>query len=87
MAEELAAKGRVVLMSSGEEQKSYSSIFSDLLTFGFMGEADFEGNKDGINSAEEAFDFAYPLTVYFTYGYQQPTIIDQYEGEFPVTYN
>ena len=87
MAEELAAKGRVVLMSCGEEQKSYSSIFSDLLTFGFKGEADLEGNKDGINSAEEAFDFAYPLTVYFTYGYQQPTIVDQYEGEFPVTYN
>jgi hypothetical protein len=86
MAGELAAKGRVVLMSSTEEQKSYSSIFSELIIIGFMGEADLEGNKDGINSAEEAFDFAYPWIVYFTYGYQQPTIVDRYDGDFPITH-
>jgi len=87
MVEELAAQGRVVLMSCEEEELSYSSYFSDYITSGFDGWADLTGNLDGINSAEEAFEFAYPWVVLFTYGEQHPTIVDQYQGEFPVTYS
>jgi len=87
MIEELSAKGRVVLMSCGEEEYSYGSYFSDLITSGFTGWADLNGNQDGINSAEEAFSFAYPLVVILTTGDQHPTISDEYQGEFPVTYS
>jgi hypothetical protein len=87
MVEELAAQGRIVLMSCGEEELSYNSYFSDYLTSGFNGWADFSGNLDGINSAEEAFDFAYPWTVISSNGNQHPTIADQFPGEFPITYN
>jgi len=87
MIEELSAKGRVVLMSCGEEEYSYGSYFSDLITSGFTGWADLNGNQDGINSAEEAFSFAYPWVVILTTGDQHPTISDEYQGEFPVTYS
>jgi hypothetical protein len=82
--EELATQGRVVLMSSREDEVSYGSDFSDLLINGFTGWADFFGNGDGINSAEEAFVFAeFWLNLA---GQQHPTILDLYSGEFPVTY-
>ena len=87
MVEELTAQGRVVLMSSQENEVSYGSYFSETLISGFNGWADFTGNLDGINSAEEAFDFAYPLVVFFTGGDQHPTISDQFPGEFPVTFS
>ncbi len=87
MVEELAAKGRIVLMSCEEEEYSYGSYFSDCITSGFNGWTDFTGNQDGINSAEEAFNFAYPLVVILTTGDQHPTISDEYQGDFPVTYN
>jgi hypothetical protein len=85
-AEELATQGRVVLMSCGENEVSYGSDFSDLLITGFAGLADFPpfGNGDGINSAEESFIFAdFWLRLI---GQQDPTILDLYSGEFPVTY-
>ncbi len=85
-AKELASQGRVVLMSCGENDVSYGSDFSDLLITGFVGLADFPpfGNGDGINSAEEAFSLA---DFWLTFiGQQNPTIFDQYPGEFPVTY-
>lgn len=82
---ELAVQGRVVLMSCEEEEYSYNSYFSDYITSGFNGWADLTGNLDGINSAEEAFNFAYPWVVLFTLGEQHPTIVDQYPGDFPVT--
>ena len=85
--EDLAAQGRVVLMSCGEEELSYGSFFSDCIISGFNGLADFTGNHDGINSAEEAFNFAYPLVIIFSGGDQHPTIVDRYQGDFPVTYN
>ncbi len=82
--EDLATQGRVVLMSSREDEFSYGSDFSDLLINGFTGWADFFGNGDGINSAEEAFVFAeFWLNMA---GQQHPTILDLYSGEFPVTY-
>jgi hypothetical protein len=87
MVEDLAAQGRIVLMSCQEEELSYNSYFSDYLISGFNGWADFTGNLNGINSAEEAFDFAYPWVVFVTLGDQHPTISDRYQGEFAVTYN
>ena len=84
---ELAAQGRIILMSCEEEELSYNSYFSDALTSGFNGWADLTGNFDGVNSAEEAFEFAYPIVIINTLGEQHPTISDLYPDEFPVTYN
>ena len=86
MVNELAAEGRIILMSCEEEELSYNSYFSNYLTEGFNGWADITGDFDGINSAEEAFDFAYPWVVFLTNGNSHPTISDQYPGEFLVTY-
>ncbi|UCF49591.1 MAG: caspase family protein [Thermoplasmatales archaeon] len=85
--DDIAADGRVIMMSSQEEEYSYGSTFSELLIEGFNGWADLFGNNDGINSAEESFNFAYPWVVIFTGGDQHPTIVDLYPGEFPITYN
>ena len=84
LAEELAGQGRVVLMSCREDELSYGSDFSNLLIDGFWGLADLFGNGDGINSAEEAFDYAEFWLEFF--GQQHPTILDLYPGEYPVTY-
>lgn len=83
--EDVAGQGRVTLMSTQEDGLSYGSYFSDYLTSGFSGWADIFGNVDGINSAEEAFAFAQPLTEWATQGNEVPTISDLYPGEFPVT--
>jgi hypothetical protein len=84
--DDISANGRIVLMSCQEEEYSYGSLFSDLIIEGFNGWADLFGNNDGINSAEEAFDFAYPWVVLFSEGKQHPTELDEYSGDFPVTY-
>jgi hypothetical protein len=87
--EDLAAPGRVVLMSCQENEVSYGSDFSDLLVSGFQGLGDTttwgaSGNNDGIVSAEESFRLAeFWLSLL---GNQHPTISDGYNGEFPVTY-
>jgi Caspase domain len=82
--EDLAAPGRVILMSCQENEVSYGTYFSDGLISGFQGWADFFGNGDGINSAEEAFSLA--KTLVELQSDQHPTIVDSYPGEFPVTY-
>lgn len=81
--EEFSGQNRVVLMSCTENELSYGSKFSELLIDGFWGWADFQGNQDGINSAEEAFNY----TKNWLYYDQHPTILDHYPGEFPVTYS
>jgi hypothetical protein len=81
--EELSAQKRIVLMSSTENEVSHGSRFSDYLIDGFCGWADFIGNRDGINSAEESFDYA----KLWVNGDQHPTKLDLYPGEFPVTYS
>ena len=83
LAEEIATQGRVVLMSCEEDTYSYGSHFSNYLIDGLWGLADLFGNGDGINSAEEAFDYAQSLVDLM--GYQHPTILDLYPGEFPIT--
>jgi len=83
LAEEVATQGRIVLMSCQENEVSYGSQFSGFLIDGFWGLADFFGNGDGINSAEEAFVYAeFWLDLM---GEQHPTIYDLYPGEFPIT--
>ncbi|MEM4258693.1 MAG: caspase family protein [Candidatus Thermoplasmatota archaeon] len=84
-AGELAAQNRIVLMSSEEDTVSYGSYFAEYLINGLTGWADFFGNRDGINSAEETFLFAKPFVEFVTGGEQHPTIYDGYPGEFPVT--
>jgi hypothetical protein len=85
--DDISANGRIVMMSCQEEEYSYGSTFSDLVIEGFNGWADLLGNNDGINSAEESFAFAYPWVVLFSEGKQHPTVVDDYPGDFPVTYN
>lgn len=82
---DVSAQGRVTLMSTQENGMSYGSYFSENIISGLQGWADLFGNLDGINSAEEAFAFAQPLTEFQTYGNEVPTICDLYPGEFPLT--
>jgi hypothetical protein len=84
--EDVATQGRVVLMSSEEDTVSWGSYFTFHLIDGFGGNADLNGNLDGINSAEEAFYYAKPKTEESTHGRQHPTILDLYDGELPITY-
>ena len=83
MIKELGGGNRVVLMSTQEDTVSYGSIFSNYLINGFNGAADENGNRDGINSAEESFYYAREKVD--SLGWQHPTILDLYPGEFPVT--
>lgn len=83
MIGELGAGSRVVLMSTEEDTVSYGSIFSNYLINGFNGAADENGNRDGINSAEESFYYAKEKVD--SLGWQHPTILDLYPAEFPVT--
>ena len=88
LIEDVRGQGRVVLMSCEEHTPSWGSYFSNFLTTAWdTGNwADYYGNNDGINSAEEAFDFAKPRAEEATDGRQHPTILDLYDGEYPVTY-
>ncbi|MFO7677347.1 MAG: hypothetical protein R6V50_03065 [Thermoplasmatota archaeon] len=87
--ESVARKGRVILMSSEEDQLTYGSFFSEFLTLGFAGYGDDWGNNDGINSAQEAFGFAKPWVELFVYVYtgqtQTPVMLDLYGEELPIT--
>ena len=86
---DMSAQNRIVLMSTEESTVSYGAYFSEFLTEGFNGWGDFDGNSDGINSAEEAFAYAAPLTNFLVWVYtgeqQNPTMSDMYPGEFPMT--
>ena len=86
---DMSAENRIVLMSTEENCASYGTYFSNFLIDGFSGSGDSNGNHNGINSAEEAFSYAAPWTywwVLFNTGEEQnPTISDNYPGEFPVT--
>lgn len=80
--DDLKSPGRVVLMSCKEDELSYGSVFTNCLIDGFWGEADLYGNGDGVNSAEEAFDYAISQMS----GNQHPVIHDDYTQEFPITF-
>ncbi|MFE3846075.1 hypothetical protein ACFL1L_04365 [Thermoplasmatota archaeon] len=81
---ELLQQNRVILMSSEESTVSYGSYFSFHLIDGFNGIADYLGNNDGINSAEESFNYAQNKIDLL--GWQHPTILDNFPGEFPITF-
>lgn len=83
--EDLMAGRRIILMSCEEDTVSYGSYFTNFLIDGFWGMADFTGNSDGINSAEESFAYA-DWWVNFISD-QNPTMKDNFPGEFTVTYN
>jgi hypothetical protein len=88
-SQSIARKGRVVLMSSMEDQLTWGSFFSDFIIQGFQGSADDNGNNDGVNSAQESFIYAKPWVELFVYLFsghtQTPVMIDLYGEEFPVT--
>ena len=86
--EDVAAQGRIVLMSSEEDTVSWGSHFSNFLISACdIGNwADYFGNNDGINSAEEAFAYAKPRVEAATEGRQHPTMLDRYDGEYLMTY-
>ncbi len=86
LAEDLKGQNRIVLMSSTEYELSYGSFFTQSLIDGLLGGADFWGNYDGINSAEESFNYSN----YWMNKRDErntPTIYDLYPGEFPITYS
>ena len=80
---DVRGQNRIILMSCEEDRLSYGSDFSEYLISGFWGWADYFGNGDGINSAEEAFNYADWWVNLL--GRQNPTYLDLYPGEFPVT--
>jgi hypothetical protein len=84
---EMASKRKVVLMSCEEDTLSYGSFFTNFLIAGFRGSADSSGNGDGINSAEEAFNYAESLVRFMTDDEQCPTMLDLYSGDFTVTFS
>jgi len=73
--------GRVILMSSEEDEVSYGSTFSHYIFQGLEGAAD--ANQDMCVSAEEAFQYAEPFIL--QYGHQHPTMVDAYQGELLLT--
>ena len=83
LLKELFSKNRIVLMSSEENKLSYGSHFSHYLIDGLNGNAD--DNLDQIITAEEAFYYAQPIIERL--GWQNPTILDNYNGEFPIINN
>jgi hypothetical protein len=84
LANELSSGDRIILMSCEEEDVCYGSFFSFYLIDGLWGAADLQGNKNGIVSAEEGFNYSdYWINFYWTF---DPTIRDFYSGEFPLTY-
>jgi hypothetical protein len=86
--EDVRGQGRIVLMSCEEDTLSWGSHFSNFLIMACdtSNWADYYGNNDGLNSAEEAFDFAKPRVEEVTEGRQHPTILDNYDEEFLMTY-
>jgi len=86
--EDLKGEGRVVLMSSEEDTVSWGSHFSNFMirAWGEDNWADYFGNNDGTNSAEEAFNYAKPRVEIATQGRQHPTILDNYNGEYLMTF-
>lgn len=84
-ADDIERKGRVILMSCGEEELSYGSYFTDYIIEGLEG-ADF--NNDGMCSAEEAFGYAEPKILDIAKQLDvewHPQIYDDYEGELNLT--
>ena len=76
-AEDVLGDGRVVIMSSREDEVSIGRGFSPFLIDGLSGYAD--RNYDGIVTAEEVFHYSEPRCFW-----QHPTIYDKYPDELPL---
>lgn len=76
-AEDVRGKGRVVIMSSREDEVSVSEGLTPFLIDGLRGFAD--RNLDGVVTAEEVFFYAEPRCFW-----QHPTLYDGYPGELPL---
>ena len=76
---DISKDGRIILMSSDEDEYSYDGIFTPFLIEGFESIL-ADSNDDGCVSPEEAFDYAHPLVVLSTEngtaGVQHPQIYD-----------
>jgi len=86
--EEIASQNRIILMSTTEFLLSYSCVFIEAILAGLsydLADTDY-GNGDGINSAEEVFILADQWVKNEMGGAQDPTILDLYPGEFPLTF-
>jgi hypothetical protein len=86
-SEEIAGSGRVVIMSTKEDEITLTWLFAHYLMEGFQGFANID--PDGMISAEEAFEYATPRTtewLYRKYGeLYEPQILDDYEGNLMLT--
>jgi len=87
LCQDLKNSGRVVLMPCQEDEGVDGTWFMDFLVKGFQGFAD--KNKDGLCTAEEAFNYSAPFTIdystNYTYFPTYPSIFDDYPGELILT--
>ena len=89
MTSDLSGDGRVILMACGDLEYSYASydlengVFTYFLMEAFSGLGDL--NQDGWVTAEEAFNYAEPKTIYYTEDAQHPQIYDNHDGEIKIT--
>jgi len=85
---DLATDGRIICMASTERGVAYESaelemgVFSYYFTHEgmFLGKADATP-KDGDVTVEEAFDYADPLVIEYTWGLQDPTASDGFTND------
>jgi hypothetical protein len=75
--EDVRGQNRVIIMSSREDELSYSGGFGSYFIDGFRGYADTNG--DNVVTAEEAFYYVQPRSPM-----QHPTMYDGYPGELPL---
>jgi hypothetical protein len=88
LTEDLSGQNRVVLTSCREYESCHGPYFSTFFIDGIAGAGDFCGNNDGINSAEESFEYArYWVNLTLEHHIYVPTIHDCYPGEYPLTFS
>lgn len=81
----LEQEGRVILTATDADHNSIGDYFSTFCLIGFQGFADFEGNNNLWNSAEEIYDFVKDDTTAQN-ALIPPQISDSYPGELDLTY-
>ncbi|MFH1115192.1 MAG: caspase family protein [Pseudomonadota bacterium] len=83
------SSGRAILSSSKPDEYSVekpgfeNSVFTHFLIKGLKGEAD--GNRDGVVTLREAYDYVYDSTKDETNGVQHPQFEGKVVGSFPVS--
>jgi len=86
-SEEIAGSGRVVIMSTKEDEITLTWYFAHCLMEGLQGFGNIR--EDTMVSAEEAFEYAAPKTTEWLYQkykeLYEPQILDDYEGDLLLT--